>query len=155
MPLEVQVVRSGEKPPRYVLKGQIDERTQVDKLVGTLDQGAVLDLTGVERINSAGLLIWVRWINKATDGRGISVEGISYPMAVQANQLLDLFGSAQIVSCLAPYYCPRCNAARTVVVTADEVRGGVQVPTRACATCGTPMQFDELDDYFQFLRPAP
>lgn len=155
MPLEVQVVRSGEQPPRYVLKGQIDERSQLGTVVGELANGGILDLTGIERINSAGLLLWVRWVVKATEGRGISVEGISYPMAVQANQLLDLFGSARVVSCLAPYYCPRCNAARTVLVTAEELRDRAQIPPRNCNSCSTAMQFDELDDYFQFLRPQP
>ena len=155
MGLEVQVVKTEQDQTRYILKGHIDERSQMDKAIGALAAGSVIDLSGIERINSAGLLLWVRWINKETDGKNISVDAISYPMAIQANQLLDLFGSAKILSCVAPYYCARCNAPRSVVVKVEEVQGAnLTAPARNCTVCKAPMQFDELEDFFSFLREA-
>jgi hypothetical protein len=64
-----------------------------------------------------------------------------------------MFGTSQLRSCMAPYYCARCNDNVTLPVTADEVaRSGETAPAKSCTKCQSPMEFDELDGYFSFFK---
>ena len=150
MPLKVQMQSAQNGVPRYVLSGHLDETVQMQKLVGELPQQAVLNLSQVERYNSTGLMHWVKWIRDATRDRDVTIEAISYILVIQANHLLDLFGRADVVSCVAPYFCARCNVNRQVLVAREEI--GERSPVKQCEQCGTEMDFDDLDEYFAFFR---
>jgi hypothetical protein len=138
---------------RVRLAGSIDEHAELDATFGTLERPAVLDLSKVERVNSLGLLRWVRAIGPLTSRCTVEVEAISYPMCIQANQVSDLFGKALLRSCIAPYFCPKCRAAREALVTREEILAAEDgVPIKRCEACATPMEFDEVDEYFLFLK---
>jgi len=70
-------------------------------------------------------------------------------MAVQANYVANLFGGAQIESCIAPYYCESCRKNQMMLVHASELDS--VPPQRSCPKCSSPLIFDELDEYFRFL----
>lgn len=135
---------------RFLLAGTIDSDFNLAAELPELPPRAVLDLSRIERINSVGLLHWLRWIQGASAGKDIAVEGVSYSFVLQANNLVDLFGRAKVRSCLAPYFCGKCRAAREALVRAEEV--GADLPVKHCESCGSQMEFDELDEYFAFLR---
>lgn len=154
MSLSVQFERRPDAPMRVVLSGAIDERSRVTEVLGRIHEDAILDLGRVRRVNSVGLIAWLRAIAPLTRRHRIQVEAISYGLAIQANQLTDLFGTAEIRSCLAPYFCGRCNANREVVVTLEEARAAL-IPPKRCDRCGGELEFDEIHEYFTFLREVP
>ena len=153
MTLKLRAERKDGALPRLFLSGSIDEHSPIEEVLGSIRVDAVLDLSLIERINSMGLMIWLKWIGILTANHRISIEIISYPLAIYAAQLVDLFGSAKARSCLAPYYCPSCKTNRELPVSAEEVRlTKGEPPPKKCPQCGTAMDFDELDQYFSFLN---
>lgn len=154
MSLSVQFERRPDAPVRVVLSGAIDERSRVKDVLARIQEDAILDLGRVRRVNSVGLIEWLRAIAPLTRRHRIQVEAISYGLAIQANQLTDLFGAAELRSCLAPYFCAACNANREVVVSVEEAKAAL-VPPKRCERCGGELEFDEIHEYFTFLREAP
>jgi hypothetical protein len=112
----------------------------------------VIDLIGIERVNSIGIHRWVTAIGPLSERHRVALERIPYPFVLGANAVANLFGNAQVLSCLAPYFCDRCGESRTEVVLTEEVVATGAAPARSCTTCGTALSFDELDTYFRFLR---
>jgi hypothetical protein len=152
MALECRVVRDGE---RAYLSGAIDEHTRLTEVFAELARlpgdSLVLDLQGVIRINSLGIRGWIPLITQLTAVRRVVVEGLSYPFVIQANNVYNLLASARVASCMAPYFCRTCEANRMVLVMGSEVHPNM-IPVKICHECGTPMEFDELENYFSFLR---
>lgn len=155
MALKVEVTQLGSGEQRFIVSGNIDERTKPELELAAVKGDGVLDLSRIDRINSVGLVGWLRWISQVSQQHRLGIESLSYSLATLANQLSDLFGAARVRSCLAPYYCPKCNANHEMVVTRNDLAaspGGP--PHKSCPTCQGPMDFDEMDEYFEFLRDA-
>jgi hypothetical protein len=153
MSLVVHVERGGAGPARVYLTGTIDERAPIQQILGEIKEDVVLNLSRIERVNSVGLLQWLKHIGPLTRTYRVEVEAISYGLSLQANQLTDLFGKAHVRSCLAPYFCPVCKTNRQVEVTAAEVAALTSgAPDKPCPECQSSMDFDDLDDFFSFLR---
>lgn len=153
MSLRMQVERQPGVATRVKLVGSIDEHSPFEQIFGEIKEDASLDLSGIDRINSVGLIGWLKWIAQLTRAHRISVEIISYSLTTYANQLVDLFGAAKVRSCMAPYYCPSCNANLEVWVSTDDVRASPGAPpVKQCPRCSSVMDFDEMDQYFAFLR---
>ncbi len=153
MSLDVNYVREGGGPVRVKFSGAVDEHAKVQELLGAIAENAVLDLAGIDRINSIGLLHWLRGMASLTERHKVSVQSVPYQLSLQANRMLDLFGKAELLSCLAPYFCGTCNSNCEVEVSTQEVlRATGAAPGKRCPTCGAEMDFDEMDEYFTFLR---
>jgi hypothetical protein len=155
MSLACRVVPS-PPPPKAYLTGAIDERADLqatfDQLT-TLPEGPlVVNLEGILRINSIGLRKWIPLLAALSKSRKLVVEALSYPMVLQANSIANLLPDVRVVSCIAPYYCSLCEATRSTLVRTEEVLAAQLVPAKACPDCNSPMEFDELDEYFNFLR---
>lgn len=137
-----------------VLSGAIDESADLQLILGALEPSSevVLNLEGIDRINSIGVHRWLPFIGALSERRRVTVEVLSYPMVMQANTVARLFANATVRSCLAPYFCQRCNQSRMVLVAAEEARQDRGAPRRGCEVCGSAMEFDELDEYFTFFR---
>jgi hypothetical protein len=135
------------------LIGAIDENADLDALFARLNGDVILNLRKIERVNSMGVHRWVPLVSRFTAKQPLLIDEISYALVQNANAVANLFGAAQVRSCMAPYYCGRCNDNATVVVTFDEVdRCGSGPPPKSCARCNSAMEFDELDGYFAFFR---
>ncbi|MBI3183532.1 MAG: hypothetical protein HYZ28_15450 [Myxococcales bacterium] len=145
------VERSSEGTPTLTLAGSLDEHCNLGADVAEPPAGAVLNLAGIRRINSVGVLHWLKWIKALTEVKEIWVDAVPYNLVVQANHLVDFFGKAKVRSCLVPYYCPRCKTNVEREVKVEEV-GPSQAPVKRCEKCNTEMDFDEVDEYFAFLR---
>ena len=153
MSLKMSMQKKEGYLPRIHLTGSIDEHSRIEEVVGSIKEDASLDLSQIDRINSVGLIIWLKSMGQLTKTYRISVDVISYCLATYANQLLDLFGTAPIRACMAPYYCPKCKTNCEVLVSAVEVRAAKGAPpAKQCPKCNAPMDFDEMDQYFEFLR---
>jgi hypothetical protein len=156
MALECRVVHgSGPQGDRAYLSGAIDEHTRLNDVFAQLTkipgEALILDLQGVIRINSIGIRGWIPLITQLTSVRRVTVEGLSYPFVIQANNVYNLLAGARVHSVMAPYFCRLCEANRMVLVTGEEVQPSI-VPAKACMECGNQMEFDELENYFAFLR---
>lgn len=139
---------------RVTLSGVIDERSELTTVFAEISQETILDLSGVERLNSIGILRWVPAIEALSQRQKVRIEAISYAFALQANCVANLFGQAHVVSCMAPYFCAKCGGNQMVLVTRDELSEGAAVPQKGpCIACGNDqLEFDELDSYFAFFE---
>ena len=141
------------------LMGSIDEHAPLEEQFRILDQTPgdplIVNLQGILRINSIGVRRWIPFITRLGQTRRVRVEAMSYPLVMQANMLMNLMAGVRIASCMAPYFCATCEANRMILVTAEEVAPHRPPPPRSCPECGTPMEFDELDNYFGFLSRSP
>jgi hypothetical protein len=141
---------------RVVLEGSIDENADLETMFSKLTGPSILNMQHVERVNSMGVHRWIPLVTRFCTQHKLVIEEISYALVQNANVVANLFGSAQIRSCMAPYFCSSCNHNCTVTVTTDEVVGpGHGAPDKHCAKCGSAMEFDELDGYFAFFKTRP
>ena len=133
------------------LHGAIDENAELESLPKIDATKIVIDMTAVDRINSVGINRWLPIMRELAAKRSVRVVRLSYAASLQASSIVDLFATAEIVSCLAPYYCSRCGATPTLEVTAKEYRDVGQPPAKSCPSCSGALEFDELEEYLSFL----
>jgi hypothetical protein len=139
---------------RVTLAGALDESADLAGLFGRIDRDCIINLRDVERINSMGVHNWIVYMTRATGRIRIVVDEISYGLVQNAIAVANLFGSADVRSCMAPYACARCDSHVMVSVKRDEVvAAGGEPPPKQCTRCGSAMDFDEIDGYFSFFRP--
>lgn len=149
--LEARVDRSSGEL-RVHLTGEIDETADLTSVFSQLDADTVFDMGGVRRINSPGILQWTNLISRFAADHDVVIENVSYPMGIQAHCLSNLFGGAEVRSCVAPYFCPRCKLTINLSVTAAQVADHAgAAPPGSCTQCQGALDFDELDSYFGFL----
>jgi len=135
------------------LSGAIDENSDVQGMFERLPADAVLNMRAVERVNSMGVHRWVPLVTRFSAKQRLLIDEISYPLVQNANSVANMFGTAQVRSCMAPYYCARCQDNVTVPVTASEVAAtDYAPPDKQCGRCRSMMEFDELDGYFAFFK---
>jgi len=139
---------------RLALAGSIDENADLDSIFSKLTGDTVLNLRGIDRVNSMGVHRWVPIVTAFTARHRLLIEEISYALVQNANFVANLFGSATVVSCIAPYYCSTCKDNCSVTVTGEEVaaHGFEEPPSKRCVRCNSVMEFDELDGYFAFFK---
>src|SRR5207249_3199433 len=52
-----------------------------------------------------------------------------------------------------PYFCPTCDKEyRERLLTASLAPNLAEAPPAICESCGEPLEFDDLPEYFQFLK---
>ena len=139
-------------PAVATLEGAIDEATQLEQLFGEIVSSTLIDCGGVDRINSIGVNNWVQRFTVCARDQSLQVTRLSYPLVMQANSVANLFEGAEIISALAPYFCGACQKNLLLDVRRTELPEGTGAPTRTCPDCKAPLEFDELDEYFNFLR---
>lgn len=159
----VEQRRSGARLIKLV--GVLDEHNQLGELVEKVGTGtALINLAGVERVNSSGARDWVKWL-ASIEAKGIRPMLIACSPAVveQLNRIKEFAGNAVVKSFQVPYHCATCAVEkRLLVYVADMGEPPHDAPTCACDGCGASMRFiDETGGYFTFLRhvrhtlPAP
>lgn len=136
------------------LGGSIDENADVQGVFARVTGSVIVNMQNVERVNSMGVHRWIPIVTKCASQYRVAIDEISYAVVQNANVVANLFGSAVVRSCMAPYFCGTCKDNRTVSVAADEVtKSGFAPPVKHCGACGSPMEFDELESYFTFFKP--
>ena len=150
MPLRIES-KTANDVTILILHGSIDEHSEL-ALPKSLGPKVVIDMADVDRINSVGINRWLPVIRELSSTRSVRAVRLSYAASIQAANIIGLFGSAVIDSCLAPYYCAACGATPTVEVTRQEYAATRQPPKRTCPTCSKDLEFDELEEYLAFLE---
>ncbi len=139
-----------------ILAGDIDEHAQL-KPITELESGTlILDLAGVERINSIGVREWINTMKLISDSVDVWWERVSPAMVMQLNMIANFNGRAKMRSIYAPYYCPRCDSEhRFLVQIADLDAEQPVAPKFSCPQCEQNLEFDDIEvDYFGALFDA-
>lgn len=137
------------------LAGFIDEHNRLKTLVDQITAAtAMIDLGGVERINSTGVRDWVNWIAalEANGTRPVLVR-CSPAIVAQINLVKNFTGNAAVKSFQVPYRCRECDEEKTLVVETSEMTSPDAAPPACeCTGCGHAMEVDEMPEaYFAFL----
>jgi anti-anti-sigma regulatory factor len=136
------------------LRGDIDEKSGFARLVDDVKDGAVLDLSGVERINSVGVRNWMELMQALEkQGKRVTLACCAVPVVHQLNMIARFSGAATVASIKAPFLCPACEMSRVVDVDlARPVEPQIAAPV-TCPKCRTAMEFDDVPaSYFGFAR---
>lgn len=150
--LKTQFDAAPDGTTRVWMSGAIDENADIKGLFDQLRGSVMLNMRGVERVNSMGVHRWVPLINKYAQQNLVVIDEISYPLVQSANTVANMFGHALVRSCMAPYFCAKCKDNVTLPVSRDEVQAARDdAPLKHCVKCRAPMDFDELDGYFDFF----
>ena len=146
------------KAPRPVLtlSGTIDERVDLAAAATEVASGdLVLRLGNVDRINSNGVRLWVRWV-EGLEARGVRLlmEDVSPVLVAQLNSIRGFTGQqGVVVSVQAPFVCEGCGAEVTSTVDVRNLRQAPVVLAPRCPDCGGATVFDDLESaYFAFLE---
>jgi len=144
-------------PLVVILEGDIDENAGLFDLMPALAGKVVLDLAGINRINSAGVREWVNFIRDAdprTDH--LLLINCSPAIVMQMNMIANFRGNAEVASFFAPLVCPACDREQDEMIeaTPEMVRGlPDHFPDFTCAKCQTVLELDDIPErYFAFLK---
>jgi anti-anti-sigma regulatory factor len=142
-------------PPVFRIDGVFDETAVLNDLAAQLTGPAVLDLSNVRRMSSAGTRNWLNLIRRVK-ARQLVLRACSRAMVEQMNMLLDFTGGAKVESIIVPYQCPTCESTNNVLVHVAALRAQLtqgQLKRQVCPTCQIAMDLTEdADSYFLFLR---
>ena len=117
-------------------------------------QTLIVDLAGVERINSFGVRDWVNWLT-TLEKAGVATHLVSCAPAVvaQLNLVGNFSGHAAVHSFIAPYYCESCDYEHSENLRFGDIQRAPKpkAPKRSCPQCDKAMAFDDIEEsYFAF-----
>lgn len=140
---------------RVKLAGEITETADFSRLLAELPDKLILDLAGVERVNSRGVREWFNFV-QALNGakKQFVLDRCSLSAVSQLNNFAEFAGGAKVLSVFAPYYCEACGKMhqRLVAINGSEMEQ-IKAPF-PCPDCGRAADFDDLpDDFLSFLKP--
>ena len=149
--------RSGARLIRFT--GVLDEHNRLGELSEKVGAGtALLNLSGIERMNSTGVRDWMMWIEalRAKGSRPVLV-ACSPVVVDQLNRIKNFAGSAVVKSFHVPYVCPGCEAEKKLLVHVSDMGAPpYTAPACACDACGRDMQLAaDPQSYFAFLAEQP
>ncbi len=141
------------------LSGVIDEDNTLAGSVKKIDgRTVIIDLSGVERINSCGVRDWVNWLNDLHHkGKQTILVRCSPCIVNQINLVNNFVGGGMVKSFFAPYYCGRCDKEQLELVQVENFteQQAPRAPVMrgdGCNQVSCEMAFDDIEDsYFAFL----
>ncbi len=139
---------------RFTLSGYVDEHASFSPI--DFAKRVVIDLSGVEGINSIGVKNWCQWVESIKPPMIIESENCPVIMIKTFNTILGAKPRNMIVtSLLVPYLTTDGKAKRKDVLfrLGNEymANGTVQAP-QVKDENGTDMEMDVLPVYFNFLK---
>jgi anti-anti-sigma regulatory factor len=131
--------------------GAITEHSDFKPALERASGTVVVDLKGVERVNSYGVREWIAFMKALADKTAhVVLDQVSIPMVRQMNMIPQVRHRAEVRTIFAPYYCDDCDDERAIALAA----GATTAPEHAaCPKCGAQMEFDDVQPaYFAFLK---
>ena len=158
--LSWQLVRDEGGTTLVILRGLLDEDTQLEGLAAEVAGPVCFDLEHVRRVNSVGVVKWIEFVEAIEKTGPHQLRACSPSFVDVLNRVPAVRGSMEVVSVLAPYFCEACERSENVPISltghADEPERSVRVPPVRCVECDGGMDFDDVEDaYFRFLIHPP
>lgn len=139
------------------IEGEIDESFDPSAIAGRRGV-VVIDLDGVRRITSHGVLQWI------TALRGLEANYYCFincrPCTMDQFNLVHGFRqNGEVVSFYAMFSCPACAHELAQLIDlrhSSDIVETLALPHVACPKCGGATEFDEVPDlYFRHVRSSP
>lgn len=127
--------------------GDLTEDFDFSPLLPDLEGALEIDLAGLRRINSAGVRQWIRFMGALGEGRQVVLARCPTSFIRQAGMIRNFLGHAAVQSLYAPYLCPGCEAARSVLLEAAALAGR-SFPEIRCDGCAEAMEVDVVPEAF-------
>jgi len=141
---------------RIVLKGIIDEDALLQEAFKDLRGSIEIDMRGIVRINSCGIRTWVNLITDISSKHQVSFLDCPPVIVRQFNMISNFGGKGTVKSFRLPYYCAACDKEHDIETDAENYvseHPALDVPKRACPTCGDDLEFDDIEEkYLHFLK---
>jgi len=113
----------------------------------------VLQLAGVDRINSRGLNAFMDFLKRLSLRAAVEAEQCSPAVVVQLNLNPALTSMLAIGSVMVPLECPSCDFESVTPVPVAGLERAPAVEAPPCSECGAAMVVAEPEErYFAFLR---
>jgi hypothetical protein len=145
-------------PSTLKVHGVIDEDVLFEPYIARFGTEAVVDFSGVTRINSCGVRQWTRAIAAcSTRIRYVNAPALIVDQFSMVPEFLGVNGTVE--SFQARYVCSACSheemvllAVGSTVAKGVAARGSATPPPHACSQCGAPADMDHNPDvYLEFL----
>lgn len=137
------------------LFGPIEERSSLDRVMGTPTLSMRINCRGVTRINSVGVKSWIRYFSDARE-QGTKLRFTECPPNIveQMNIISNFVNATEVESICVPYACLTCRLEQVGVYRVADLKPPVrEMPCLKCSQCGGRAEFDDLiDEYFAFLN---
>jgi len=141
------------EPATLKVQGVLDEDVRFEPWVARFASEAVIDFSGVTRINSCGVRQWTKAI--ATTGAFLRYVRAPSLIVDQFSMVPEFLGlNSTVESFHARYICTSCNneESLTFVVGTEVEKGSTLPPAHACGRCGAPAEMDHNPEvYLSFL----
>jgi CheY-like chemotaxis protein len=130
------------------VRGEINELSDFERLRSRLPRTFDLDLSGILRLNSAGIRHWIDFLRQIPSDHSYQLVRCSVPFVVQAAMMPGMRGRGAIGSFFAPYRCEDCDReSERLFQTAAFAGSARSMPQFACP-CGGTLLFDDLEERF-------
>ena len=139
------------------LKGIIDENSDFKEAFSDLKENVVIDLEGIDLINSCGVREWVQAMQKLPLNSKILFVRCSPRIVEQINYVANFLGRGSVDSFYVPYFCSKCKKETNVLLTVKEMEKSrpIKAPPEKCLICKGSLEFDDIEEeYFSFLEES-
>lgn len=136
------------------LSGTLEEGVDLNTLVGETPSEVVVSCKEIQRINSAGVRIWMQYFGGLRNkGTKLKLIEVSPAILEQINLIINFSSDAIIESVYVPFSCGGCKAQFVSLFQTEELKKIYkQLPEPSCPKCKGKTCFDDIEDeYFQFL----
>ena len=138
------------------LTGQLDEDASFEKVEFGESPKVVIDLNGINSINSCGIREWIKWVKEIPATATISYKNCPKVIIDQINMVVGFLPeNASVESFYVPYYCESSGSEKMVLFEkGKEFDGGeIKEPEIKCDETGDEMEMDVIESkYFGFLK---
>lgn len=152
MPRSPLVVSVSARPDlaEIALSGIIDETAELSP--GAVPRGApvIIDVGGIENINSLGVRNWVQFIDGlCAQSPTVIIRKLSPPLVTQASMISNFLGRATVESFFTPWFCNQCDSDYFELHAID----ATVPPAIGCPKCQSAMDLDcDRESYLEFRR---
>jgi len=139
------------------MKGIIDEDADFKEGFSNLKRKVIINLEGIQMINSCGVREWIKNISKVPENYQIQYDKCAPRIVEQINYVSNFLGAGMVTSFYAPYYCPKCKHEVNILMSSKDLPKNppFEAPSQKCPSCKGALEFDDVEEeYFSFLTKS-
>ncbi len=142
----------------FIVKGSIDEKSDLSKLTRCEDPEITINLKGVNRIGSYGIKNWILMLAKL-QGKKIIYQECSPAFVEQMNLIVKMIEGVEVESFLLPFICHPCQKEVSYLVSFSAAQDEKFMENLdhifTCEICKEHMEFNDWpEEYFGFMDKA-